>query len=139
MFFSKKSAPSTPTPTEQSFQNWNALSQEGQLALDIFRNDDILIIRSPLAGIDPEQLDIAIDGDLLTVRGSREQKREVNEDDWFLQECYWGSFSRSVVLPLDVITDQADATVKNGVLEIRLPIRTSKRLRVQALDEEDEA
>lgn len=136
MFFSKKSAPSTPSPAEQSFQNWNTLSQEGQLALDIFRDDDILVIRSPLAGIDPEQLDIAIDGDLLTIRGSREQRREVNEDDWFLQECYWGSFSRSVILPLDVISDQAEATVKNGVLEIRLPIQTGKRLKIRALDEE---
>ncbi len=104
-------------------RDWLTAPAEGELAVDIFREHDTLVIRSTLAGVTPEHLDIAIDGDLLTVRGDRRPLGNVNEDDWFTRECYWGPFSRSVVLPLDVYPEATGATLKNGVLEIRLPIR----------------
>jgi len=104
--------------------DWNELSSEGQLAVDVFREGNALVIRSTIAGVTPEQIDLAIHGDLLTIRGRREAQREVDEDQWFYKECYWGAFSRSIILPVDVQVDQATAAVKNGVLEIRLPIST---------------
>lgn len=106
-----------------SSSSWLPSSDDGQLSIDLFRDGDALIVRSPMAGVSLEHIDIAIHGDLLTIRGQRTQPQVINEDDWFCRECYWGSFSRSIVLPLDVQGEQAEAHVKNGILEIRLPLR----------------
>ena len=100
-------------------------SNEGQLSLDVFRDGDQLVIRSTVAGAKPEDLDISVHGDLLTIRGKRESGCQTVEEHWFYRECYWGAFSRSVVLPYEVDSNATKADLKNGVLEIRLPIRTS--------------
>jgi HSP20 family protein len=114
---------STPT-REVEQQNWQDLtSNEGQLAVDVFREGKTLVIRSTLAGVDQNALDISIHGDLLTIRGNRLTQDNINEDDWFYRECYWGSFSRTIVLPLDVYPEYTDAQLHLGVLTIRLPIR----------------
>ncbi len=105
--------------------------EEGQLSVDVFRDGDFLSIRSTVAGVRPEDLDISMHGDLLTIRGKRYLAKEVEEHQWFYRECYWGAFSRSIVLPYEVITDQAKASLKNGVLEIKIPIREhGKKLEV---------
>jgi len=104
-------------------QPWLPTAEEGRLSLDVFRAGGTLVIRSPLAGVRPDALDIALDGDLLTIRGDRGHERTIVEDDWFIQECYWGSFSRSIILPMDVEPDRTTASLKNGVLEIRIPLR----------------
>ncbi len=106
---------------------WFEGEREGQLSVDVFREGDQLVIRSTIAGAKPEDIDIAVNGDLLTIRGTREDKREINEDDWFHRECHWGTFSRSLILPVDVVADQADATLREGVLELRIPIRGTER------------
>lgn len=98
-------------------------SDEGQLSLDVFRDGDDLVIRSTVAGVTPKDLDISIHGDLLTIRGKRASSKEVDENQWFYRECYWGAFSRSIVLPFEVASDLATAGLKNGVLEIRVPVR----------------
>ncbi len=111
------------------FQNF---IDEGQLSLDVFRADEHLVIRSTVAGVKPKDIDISIHGDLLTIRGTRTHDTEIPEDNWYYRECYWGAFSRSVVLPFDVMSDAAKASLKNGVLDIRIPIREQgKKLAVQ--------
>lgn len=80
-----------------------------------------------MAGVNPADIDVVVHDDLLTVRGKREMRETVNADDWFLHECYWGSFSRSIILPTDVFTEQATASLTNGLLEIRIPIREAMR------------
>lgn len=99
------------------------MHDEGQLSLDVFRDGESLVIRSTVAGTLPKDLDVSIHGDLLTIRGKREHSTEVDEDRWFYRECYWGSFSRSIVLPFEVASDLASASLKNGILEIHIPIR----------------
>ena len=111
----------------QSVSDWFESTNEGQLSIDVFRDGNTLVIRSTAAGAKPEDIDVAVNGDLLTIRGKREDSREINEDDWFHREVHWGSFSRSLVLPVDVVADQADAKLRDGVLEIRIPIRGSER------------
>jgi HSP20 family protein len=106
-------------------QQWDASVNEGQLSVDVFRDGNTLVIRSTAAGADPDKLDISFHGDLLTIRGVREVEDHVAEDDWFYRECYWGAFSRSIVLPYDVAPERAEASIKNGILEIRLPIVTT--------------
>ncbi|MFZ2804011.1 MAG: Hsp20/alpha crystallin family protein [Patescibacteria group bacterium] len=109
---------------------------EGQLSLDVFREGDTLLIRSTVAGVKPEDLDISVNGDLLTIRGTRDAGREVDDDRWFYRECYWGAFSRSIVLPFEVASDLAEASLKNGVLEIAMPIREhGKKLAVNWSEE----
>ncbi len=93
----------------------------GQLAVDVFQTKDDIIIKSTIAGVKTEDIDIAINNDMITIRGKREQEHEIVEDDFFYQECYWGGFSRSIILPVDVKSDRAKASMKNGVLTIILP------------------
>lgn len=124
---------STPAPEEA----WSPALNEGELALDVFRDGKDLVIRSPVAGVRPEDIDVALNGDLLTIRGIREDRAQAFEEDWFVRECYWGSFSRSIVLPLDVFADQTQATIRNGVLEIRIPLRQMEhRVTIRAVAEE---
>lgn len=111
----------------QPAAEWWPRADEGQLSLDVFREEDVLVIRAPMAGVRDEDLHLSVDGDLLTIRGERRQDREVNEDDWFMRECYWGSFSRSVVLPNDVDGNRASASLNHGLLEVRIPIFASGR------------
>ncbi|MFZ6015709.1 MAG: Hsp20/alpha crystallin family protein [Patescibacteria group bacterium] len=103
--------------------DWFTQTEEGQLSVDVFREGDVLVIRSFVAGVEPENLDIAVNGDLLTIRGRRQENKQKSEDDVFYQECYWGSFSRSIILPYHVAADATEAQIKNGILEIRIPIR----------------
>lgn len=102
-------------------------TEEGELAVDVFRDGSDLIVRAPVAGAKPNDLDIHVHHDLLTIRGQRSHKRSIEEHDWMHRECYWGSFSRTILLPEDVESERAQASYVNGVLEIRLPIRTAHR------------
>jgi len=93
----------------------------GQLAVDVYQTNDDIIIKSTIAGVRTEDIDIAINNDMITIRGKREKEGVINEEDYFYRECYWGGFSRSIILPCDVKSDKVDASMKNGVLTIILP------------------
>jgi HSP20 family protein len=94
---------------------------EGQLTIDVFQTPQEIVVESPIAGVKPEDLDVQITSESVTIRGRREKEKTVKEEDYFYQECYWGRFSRSVILPQEVDADEAKANLKNGVLTIRLP------------------
>lgn len=94
---------------------------EGQLSVDVFQTDDSVVIKSTIAGVRPEDIDIAINNDMITIRGERKSEDEVVQDDYFYQECYWGAFSRSIILPVEVKAEEVEATLRNGVLTVRLP------------------
>ncbi|MDP2684677.1 MAG: Hsp20/alpha crystallin family protein [bacterium] len=93
----------------------------GQLAVDVYQTKDEIIIKSTIAGVRTEDIDIAINNDMITIRGKREKEESITEDDYFYRECYWGGFSRSIILPCDVKSDKVKANMKNGVLTIALP------------------
>lgn len=95
--------------------------QEGELPVDMYQTGDAIIIRALVAGVSPDDLDIAITRDMVTIRGSREEYREAANDDYYHRELFWGSFSRTLVLPEEVLIDEAEAQEKHGLLEIRLP------------------
>lgn len=108
---------------------------EGQLAIDVYKDGDTIVLESPIAGVRPDDLDISVTTDSVTIKGARSRDKEVKDEDYFYQECYWGRFSRSVVLPEEVEADRAEATVKNGVLTIKMPRlrrQKSKKLKVKA-------
>jgi len=103
---------------------------EGQLTIDVYQTPNDIVIKSTIAGVKPEDIDITITNDMVTIKGKREKDEEVAPEDYYYQECYWGPFSRSVILPVDIETDKATATMKNGILTVRLPkaekIKTKK-------------
>lgn len=94
---------------------------EGQLTIDVYQNHDEIVIESTIAGVKPEDLDVAITSEAVTIRGKREKQETVKDEDYFYQECYWGKFSRSIILPQEIDADKAAASLKNGILIIRLP------------------
>lgn len=101
--------------------DWLEESNEGQLSVDVYQTPDYVVIKSTIAGVKPEDIDISINNDMITIRGERHQEEEVKEDDYYYQECYWGAFSRSIILPVEVKSEEVDATLKNGVLTVKLP------------------
>lgn len=94
---------------------------EGQLAIDVYQTDDAIVIESTIAGAKKEDLDIMVTPDSVTIKGKRERQNKVGDEDYFYQECYWGRFARSVILPQEIDPEKATSTFKNGVLMIRLP------------------
>ncbi len=120
-------------------QDWIEAGYEGQLSVDVYQTEDDLIIKSTIAGVKPEDLDITINNDLVTIRGARHQDKEVTPEDYFYQECYWGGFSRSIILPVEIKAEAAEANLKNGVLTLILPkIERGKSVSVSVEDQEDE-
>jgi len=102
---------------------------EGQLAIDIYQTENELVIRSAIAGVKPEFLDISFERDIIIIRGKREKPSE-EKGDYFSQECYWGPFSREIILPVEVDPNLAEATMKEGILTIRLPKIEREKKRV---------
>jgi HSP20 family protein len=95
--------------------------EEGQLAVDMFQTPTEIIIKTMVAGVKPEDLDIAITRDMVTIRGKRIETFETEENDFFHKELYWGSFSRTIILPAEVEIEEAEASEKHGLLTLLLP------------------
>lgn len=95
--------------------------QEGELPVDMYQTNDDIVIRALVAGVSPGDLDIAITRDMVTIKGMREEYQESEDDNYYHRELFWGSFSRTLLLPEEVVIDEAEAQEKHGMLEIRLP------------------
>ena len=91
------------------------------LALDIYEQKDDLIIKAEMPGLTKDEIDISLDGNVLTIKGEKKKEEEVKEEDYYRCERAYGAFSRSIELPVAVQIDKVNASFKNGVLEIRLP------------------
>lgn len=94
---------------------------EGTLNIDLYQTRDNVIIKSTIAGVKPEDLDITIANDMVTIKGERKKEEKIMQEDYFYQECYWGGFSRSVILPVDVDSEHVEAQLKDGILTVILP------------------
>ena len=109
-------------PQKESADEW--LEQEdpgGELAVDVYQTETHIVIRALIAGVPINNIDIALTREMVVIMGTREEEREVEEEDFFIRELYWGAFSRSILLSEEVDIDLAEATEKHGVLTIRLP------------------
>ena len=94
---------------------------EGQLAIDMYQTPSEIIIKTMIAGVRQEDLDISITRDMVIIKGKREESNDVMGNDYFHKELYWGTFSRTIVLPQEIDVDESDAVNKNGLLIIRMP------------------
>ena len=96
-------------------------TEEGQLTIDLYQTPTEIIIKTMVAGVKPEDLDISITRDMITIKGKRETERFVKDEDYLHQELYWGSFSRAIMLPAEIEVEEAEAIEKHGLLMLRLP------------------
>ena len=94
---------------------------EGQLSVDLVDTEDALIVVATVAGADPENISVHVHNDVLTIRGSREAQVSAEDHQYVHRECFWGRFSRTIILPLDVKAEGVKAVYKNGVLIVSLP------------------
>lgn len=125
LFQHKKAAEMIPT---SGLQDWigewekvDWLSHHGELAVDVYESDEHIVVKSAVAGIKPGDIDISINNDMLTIRGQRHDEDKIEKKDYLFQECHWGNFSRTIVLPTAVIGDKVKATLKNGILTVNIP------------------
>lgn len=102
-------------------ENWHEEHQEGQLSVDVAQTEKEILIVSTMAGAATDKIEVYLHNDLLTIRGQRVSPlANAGDVGHFHQECFWGKFSRTIVLPIDVKPDSAVAEYRNGVLVIRL-------------------
>lgn len=107
-------------------------------SIDYLRKGDNLVVRAELPGIDPKDVDIAVTGNQLRIRGERKAEKTVNEEDYFMHEIGCGAFERTMTLPEGVNTEQVHAAYRNGVLEITMPARDLPKARKVEIETEKE-
>jgi HSP20 family protein len=118
----------TPAPSDEG---------EGTLTVDVYDDGDDIVVQSTVAGVDDDDLEINITTESVTVKGTRKQEKKIEEKNYFYQELFWGSFSRSIILPQEVDPDHSTANLSKGILTIRMPKLTrskTKKLKVKAAD-----
>ncbi len=125
---------SMKAPTPQ--QDWQESADEtGELAVDVYQTPDSIVVKALVAGVQPQTIDISLTREMLTISGIRADEREVEDDNYFQRELYWGAFSRTILLPEEIDVDRAEASEKHGILMIRLPKinkRRETKLKVRA-------
>ena len=127
----------TVVPKEGENKDWMEEDLAGQLSVDVYQTKDDIVIKSTIAGVKPEEIDISINNDMVTVRGVRKKDNEVSDEDYFYRECYWGGFSRSIILPCEIKADKVEAIIKNGVLTIIMP-KAAKVSKVKVIKVKEE-
>ena len=106
---------------ENSESSWSEEEIEGQLSIDVFQDDHNIYILAPIAGVKAGDVDVSITDEVVTIQGQRRSGHEISSEKHFTQECYWGPFSRSYVLPIAVDSELAKASLKDGLLRIEIP------------------
>jgi len=140
MLFSKKVKTKHLEPIgsdESSLSNWLNYEEpetEGQLSIDVYQTPHTIVVKSTIAGVKPENLKISLHNDLLTIKGIRETGAEINEEDYLYRECYWGAFSRSIILPAEVDNKKVDAELENGILTVTLYKNNLNEIKISVKD-----
>lgn len=106
---------------EHVHDDWLTDDSDGELAIDVYQDEHNIYILAPVAGVKASDVDVSITDEVVTIRGERKPNENVPENKFFTQECYWGSFSRSYVLPMAVNSEESRATLKDGLLKIVVP------------------
>jgi len=119
--------------TDRENKDWlQEEPEEAQLAVDVYQTPTHIVLQTMVAGVRPEDLDISITREMVTIRGRREGPRNINQEDWFTQELYWGDFARTITLPQEVETEEAEALENHGLLIIKMPkIDREKKMKIK--------
>lgn len=105
-----------PAPNAEDWDEEDAVP--GQLAVDVYETKEKLVVKARTAGVNKPDLDVSISDNTLSIRGTLSAGNEDDVENYFVQECYWGEFSRSIALPVPVKEDEIEAVLKDGVLTI---------------------
>jgi len=112
--------------------SWKEEEKDGELPVDVYNDKDEIIVKTMVAGVRPEDLDVSITRDIITIKGTRQEEQETIRDNYHHQELYWGSFSRTIMLPAEIDIEEAEATEKHGLLILTLPkIDKEKKTKLQ--------
>ena len=95
-------------------------NEEAELSVDLYQTPTDIIVQTMVAGVRPEDLEISVSRDVVTIRGEREESRTIDEDNYFTKELYWGKFSRTITLPAEVEPEEVEATEKHGLLTVKI-------------------
>ena len=106
------------TPVADDTWDENEDDFPGQLAIDVYETEERLVVKARTAGVNKEDLDVSISDGILTISGTLSSGDETDATNWHIQECYWGEFSRTLALPVNVKEDEVEAILKDGVLTI---------------------
>lgn len=124
--------------SSNDFNEWvSEGSGEAKLAVDVAQNDTHIFVVSTMAGSKPDKIEVLVHNDLLTIRGTRYSPLENEKDiEYYYEECFWGVFSRSVVLPVNVKGDLAHAKFQNGVLFVSIPKqKKDNKISIEIIDD----
>ena len=94
---------------------------EGQLALDIYQTEHEIVILAPVAGVELADVNLTVTDEVLTIKGKRHSLESIPDEEYLTRECFWGDFSRSIILPASAEADKISASFKNGILRITIP------------------
>lgn len=107
-------------------------NEEAELAVDVYQTHSEIIVQTMVAGVKPDSIDLTIARDMITIKGKREENKNIDEENYFTKELYWGSFSRTILLPQEIEPEETEATEKNGLMTIKLyKIDKEKRMNVK--------
>lgn len=106
---------------------WSDGEPEGKLTVDVYQTANDIVVESAIAGVKPDDIDVHATADSITIRGSRAREKAVKDEDYLYQECYWGRFARTIILPQEVDPDAASVSFKNGILTVKLPKANRKK------------
>jgi HSP20 family protein len=116
------------TKEERNNDVWADGEPEGQLTVDVYQTPNDIVVESAIAGVDPQDIDVNVTTDSISIRGSRKREKNVRDEDYLYQECYWGKFGRSIILPQEVDPEGAEVKFKNGILTVILPKANRKKI-----------
>lgn len=117
------------TPILTGSKKQEKAGYDGQLTVDVYQTEDDIVVQSTIAGVDQNDIDISVTNDMVTIKGKRAPSEKTGSSEYYYQELFWGPFSRSIILPEDVDSDNAKASMRNGLLTIRLPKLARSRMK----------
>lgn len=117
-------------PSKSKLGDFANSKARGQLAVDVFQTEDDIVVLAPVAGIKVEDVEVVVQEDVLTIRGIRSLDLDIPQNNYYARECFWGEFTRSIVLPTAVNTAKIDASFQNGILKIEIPKATKVRMQI---------
>ncbi len=97
------------------------IEEVGELSVDVYQTDSDIVVQAMIAGVRPEDLNVSITREMVTLEGRRQKQTEVERDGYFMKELYWGAFARKILLPCEVEPSEAEAYEKSGLLTLRMP------------------
>ncbi len=133
-FFSGRQQKLISSEESSSINEWidQEAHEDGQLSIDVYQTSKKIVIQSTIAGAKAEDLKISLHHDLLSIHGTRKQPQSLSDEDYLYRECYWGPFSRSIILPTEVDSHKIEALLENGVLTITLQKSKTEEISVSS-------